>query len=263
VALSDEHIEKHLRGWTEQYINSGDYGGGGHSGMTLGVWCGLLAEPPERVAKIAMGMVAKSATGDLLYFAPGLCGIPKIPVWYMYQTSYPSLPDGRPGTREQICKVAIAIAEAYPMCGFVQAKAYKEEFQRVIDGMGLRVPTKEMTDETCVHCHVAKPPKKRVDSIFGAGHALRQIHAVPLGQVDTKEFVSEALARPMDWLDLKPAAPQPSYPALEVLANGNVDLDIEHDFEDDFDDDFEEDDFDGEDLEEEEEEEVDDYGRPR
>jgi hypothetical protein len=55
MALSDEHLERHIREFSESYWK-GDYAGGGHAGMSLNIYCGLLAEPPERVGKMMLHM---------------------------------------------------------------------------------------------------------------------------------------------------------------------------------------------------------------
>ena len=51
MALSLEHINKHCTEWTARYMRLGDHGGGGHAGMTLNIFAGLLREPPERIAE--------------------------------------------------------------------------------------------------------------------------------------------------------------------------------------------------------------------
>jgi hypothetical protein len=56
VALSDKHIQRHLREWTDLYLSGNDDGGGGHSGMSLNIFCGLLAEPPKRVVRLALDL---------------------------------------------------------------------------------------------------------------------------------------------------------------------------------------------------------------
>lgn len=67
--LTDKHIEKHLREWTTNYLKGGDHQGGGHSGMSLNIFCALLHEQPKRVAKIAMSMVDEVPPGKVQVFS--------------------------------------------------------------------------------------------------------------------------------------------------------------------------------------------------
>jgi len=79
MSLSNEHIQKHLFEWTEEYLDRNDSRGGGHAGLSLNIFCGLLREPPKRVAALALRLRypedyknKKISAGIKRYFDPGL-----------------------------------------------------------------------------------------------------------------------------------------------------------------------------------------------
>lgn len=59
-----------------------------------------------------------------------------------------------------MAKWAVVLAEKYPGAAFAYMKAYKEEFHRIVDRLGFKVPEREMTDETCIHCLTPREPNK-------------------------------------------------------------------------------------------------------
>jgi hypothetical protein len=101
------------------------------------------------------------------------------------------LPSGDAVSREEMGKWAMVIAEKYPGAGFVNAKAYAEEFDRVVSRLGFKVPAGEMTDETCIHCLNPREPNKAraKEDIYAANTASRNWKS--LGEVlVTKEELS-------------------------------------------------------------------------
>lgn len=83
MALSDEHLAKHVVEIQERFLSAGDYDGGGHSGVSLNIYCGILGESPKRLASfmanLTIGNIPKPLQtkiwpifdgGDKLYFRP-------------------------------------------------------------------------------------------------------------------------------------------------------------------------------------------------
>lgn len=70
MALSDQHILRHIQEWTRRYIEGGDGGGGGHSGVSLNIYAALLGEPPRRIAELILGNKVSFPTKTERYVTP-------------------------------------------------------------------------------------------------------------------------------------------------------------------------------------------------
>lgn len=65
MALSDAHIIRHCVEIQERFLSAGDTKGGGHSGVSLNVYCGILGEKPERLVKLLADLTWDDLPKDL------------------------------------------------------------------------------------------------------------------------------------------------------------------------------------------------------
>lgn len=111
------------------------------------------------------------------------------------------VPGGHSGTGWNMAAWAVKIADKFPGSAFLYGAAYKEELTRVVERMGLVVPVKSMTDQTCIHCTTGPKPPTQTGydaSIYGASRMARekgwksQGSAMdPISKTELKELVDE------------------------------------------------------------------------